>query len=337
MMEYRPLGHSGITVSQICLGTMMFGDRTDESEATHIVAAARDQGVNFVDTADVYAGGESERLVGKLIHPDRSRWILASKVANAIGDDPNDRGTSRRWMMRAIEASLARLGTDYLDIYYLHRDDAMTPMEETVAALGDLIRSGKIRYIGSSNFRAWRIATFVMLCQRMGVPAPIVCQPCYNAMDRTAELELIPCCVQHGLGVVPYSPLARGVLSGKYRPGEAPAPDSRAGRQDRRMMQTEFRQESLELARIVGEYAQGRGMTTAEFAMNWVENNRHVTSVIAGPRTLAQWHGYLDSLAHSFDANDEAFVDGLVAPGHPSTHGYTDPQYPVTGRVPRKQ
>jgi len=335
-MEYRQLGRSGIRVSQICLGTMMFGDRTDEAEAARIVAAARDARVNFIDTADVYAKGESERLVGKLIRPDRSRWILATKVANSMSGDPNDRGTSRRWVTRAIDGSLERLGTDYIDVYYLHRDDATTPMEETVATLGTLIQSGKMRYIGLSNFRAWRVATFAMLCRAMGVPQPVVCQPCYNAMDRTAELELIPCCAQHGLGVVPYSPLARGILSGKYHPGEAPPPDSRAGRQDRRIMQTEFRAESVELARAMGEYAQRRGMTTAEFALNWVENNSHVTSLIAGPRTLEQWNGYVESLKHAFDASDEAFVDSIVPPGHPSTHGYTDPEYPVTGRMLRR-
>ena len=334
-MEYRKLAGAGIRVSPICLGTMMFGDRTDEAEAGRIVAAAREAGVNFIDTADSYAGGASERITGKLIAPDRTRWILASKVANPQGSDPNDRGTSRRWLKRSIDLTLGRLGTDYLDIYYMHRDDADTPLEETVGTLGELIRDGKIRYIGLSNFRAWRIAAFVATCQRMGVPAPVICQPCYNAMDRTPEVELIPSCVHHGLAVVPYSPLARGVLSAKYKPGEAPPPDTRAGRNDKRIMQTEFRDDSLKLAQAIAQHAQSRGMTAGEFAFNWVLNNRHVTSVVAGPRTLEQWQGYMGSFKHSFNAADEALVDQLVAPGHPSTQFYTDPQYPVTGRVPR--
>ena len=334
-MEYHKLGASGIRVSPICLGTMMFGDRTDEAEAGRIVAAAREAGVNFIDTADSYAAGASERITGKLIAQDRSRWILASKVANPAGDDPNDRGTSRRWLMRAIDLSLSRLATDYIDVYYMHRDDAETPMEEIVGTLGDLIRAGKIRYIGLSNFRAWRIAAFVATCRAMGVPPPIVCQPCYNAMDRTPELELIPACMHHGLAVVPYSPLARGVLSAKYKPGDAPPPDSRAGRKDKRLMQTEFRDDSLNLAQIIAEHAAKRGMTAGEFAFNWVLNNRYVTSVVAGPRNLEQWTGYVNSFKHAFSAEDEALVDKLVAPGHPSTKGYTDPIYPVMGRSPR--
>jgi aryl-alcohol dehydrogenase (NADP+) len=335
MMEVRKLGASGIRVSPICLGTMMFGDRTDETEAGRIVGAAREAGVNFIDTADSYAAGASERITGKLIAQDRTRWILASKVANPAGDDPNDRGTSRRWLLRAIDLSLSRLATDYLDIYYMHRDDAQTPMEETVGALGDLIRAGKIRYIGLSNFKAWRIALFTATCKAMGVPPPVVCQPCYNAMDRTPEAELIPACLHHGLAVDPYSPLARGVLSAKYKPGEAPPPDTRAGRKDKRLMQTEFRDDSLRLAQTIAAHAAKRGMTPGEFAFNWVLNNRNITSVVAGPRTLEQWTGYMDSFKHSFTAEDEALVDSLVAAGHPSTQFYTDPIYPVTGRAPR--
>ncbi len=215
----------------------------------------------------------------------------------------------------------------------MHRDDAETPMEEIVGTLGDLIRAGKIRYIGLSNFRAWRVAAFVATCRAMGVPLPIVCQPCYNAMDRTPELELIPACVHHGLAVVPYSPLARGVLSAKYKPGATPPADSRAGRKDKRMLQTEFRDDSLNLAQTIAAHAAKRGMTAGEFAFNWVLNNRYVTSVVAGPRTFEQWAGYMNSFDHPFSAEDEALVDRLVAPGHPSTKGYTDPIYPATGRA----
>ncbi len=332
-MEYRRLGKSGIRVSPLCLGTMMFGDRTDAAEAGRIVAAAREAGVNFIDTADVYARGESERITGKLIAADRPRWILATKIANPMGDDPNDRGLSRRWLIRGCEMSLERLGTDYIDIYYLHRDDYETPQEEVIGALADLVRAGKIRYVGLSNFRAWRIAAFVAQCRAMGAPLPVVCQPYYNAMNRMPEVEVLPACDAHGLGVVPYSPLARGVLTGKYDPDAAPSADTRAGRSDTRMMQTEFRRESLLMAQKIARHAQARGMSAGQFAVNWVLNNRLITSVLAGPRTLAQWQEYLGALGRPFTAEDEALIDSLVPAGHPSTPGFTDPVYPVTGRM----
>lgn len=332
-MDYRRLGQSGIRVSPLCLGTMMFGDRTDAAEAGRMVAAARDAGINFIDTADIYAQGESERITGKLIASDRSRWILATKIANPVGDDPNDRGASRRWLIRGCDLSLARLGTDYIDVYYLHRDDIETPLEEVIGALSDLIRAGKIRYVGLSNFRAWRIAAFVAQCRAMGAPLPIVCQPYYNAMNRMPEVEVLPACGALGLGVVPYSPLARGVRTGKYDPDAQPPAESRAGRSDRRMMQTEFRRESLVMTRQIAGHARSRGMTAGQFALNWVLNNRLVTSVLAGPRTLEQWQEYIAALDKPFTAEDEALVDSLVPAGHPSTPGYTDPIYPVMGRV----
>ncbi len=335
-MNYRRLGRSGIQVSPLCLGTMMFGDRTDEAEAGRIVDSARAGGTNFIDTADAYAKGESERIVGRLIARDRTRWILATKAANPMSDDPNDRGLSRRWLEAACNASLKRLGTDYIDVYYLHREDEETPLEETAATVGDLIRAGKIRYVGISNFRAWRMATFIEICKQMGVPQPVCCQPYYNAFNRMPEVEVLPACAHHGLGVVPYSPLARGVLTGKYDPKAAPAADSRAGRKDARMLQTEFRRESLEMAQTVKAHAEKRGMTAGQFAVNWVLANPIVTSVLAGPRTLAQWEEYAGSLKHAWSAADETLIDGMVPIGHPSTPGYSDPQYPIRGRPPIK-
>ena len=250
-----------------------------------------------------------------------------------MGDLPNDRGTSRRWITQAVEHSLRRLNTDWIDVYYLHRDDESTPMEETLSVMARLIESGKVHYFGVSNFRAWRVARMVELARQMGVPAPIVCQPPYNAMTRGIETELLPCCAHYGVGVVSYSPLARGVLTGKYRPAEAPEPGSRAARADKRLMQTEFRPESLALSQQVVAHAERRGMTASQFATAWVLANRLVGGVIAGPRTLAQWNDYLAALPLHLSAEDEAFVDSLVPPGHASTHGYTDPIYPVTGRV----
>ena len=221
--EPHPLGASGLKVSKLWLGTMMFGDRTDEAEAARIVAASREAGLNAIDTADVYAGGESERITGRLIKAEREHWVLATKLANPTGPGANDRGLSRRHMLRAVHASLERLGTDWIDLLYLHRDDESTPMEETVATMAQLIADGKVRYFGVSNFRAWRIARMVELCRAMGVAQPIACQPPYNAMSRQIELEVLPACAHYGLGVVAYSPLARGVLSGKYQP-DAPPP-----------------------------------------------------------------------------------------------------------------
>ncbi len=334
-MEYRYLGRSGLRVSPLCLGTMMFGDRTDVKEADRIVGNARDSGVNYIDTADRYSLGESERIVGKLIAAARDGWVLATKVGNAMSDTPNETGVSRRWIMRACEASLQRLATDAIDIYYLHRDYNDIPLEETVAAMGDLIRAGKIRYFGLSNFPGWRIAEVMHLCRAMNVPKPVVCQPYYNAMNRQPEVEILPACRYYGIGVTPYSPIARGVLTGKYKPGEAPPADTRAGRKDKRMMETEFREESLVIAQKIGEHARQRGLTAGQFAVAWVLSNRIIDSVIAGPRTLEQWTEYYGALDYVLDATDEAFVDGLVSPGHPSTPGYNDPQYPLIGRLPR--
>ena len=334
--RYHPLGASGLKVGKLWLGTMMFGDQTDAAEAASIVAAARDAGVNAIDTADVYAGGESERITGRLIQADRDRWVRATTVANPRGPGPNDRGLSRRHIVAAVDASLQRLGTDRVDVLYLHREDASTPLAETLAAVAHVIERGKVHHFGLSNFRAWRVAQVAELCKTMGIAQPIVCQPPYNAMSRQIETELLPCCAHYGLGAVVYSPLARGVLSGKYTPGAAPPEGSRAARNDPRILQTEFRAESLALAARMAEHARRRGLTPTQLALGWVWNNQLVNGVIGGPKTLAQWQDYLGALQTPFDAEDEAFVSALVATGHASTPGYNDPQYPVVGRVPRR-
>ncbi|MFZ9406077.1 MAG: aldo/keto reductase [Burkholderiaceae bacterium] len=328
----RVLGRSGLRVSSICLGTMMFGDRTGESESFEIVAACRDAGINFIDTADVYAQGESERITGRAIAADRNRWILATKVGNAMGSDPNRRGLSRRRMYQAIDESLQRLGTDHVDLWYLHREDHDTPLEETIGAVADIIRAGKVRYLGISNHRSWRIAEIVRLCREAGLPTPAACQPYYNAFNRMPEVEILPACSHFGIGVASYSPIARGVLTGKYAPGETPPEDSRAGRKDRRIMQSEWREESLQMAQDIAAHARTRGMTPTQFAVNWVLNNRAITSAIAGPRTLGQIHEYLTAHQHVFEARDEALIDSMVTTGHPSTPGYNDPAYPIEGR-----
>lgn len=335
-MRYNHLGKSNLRVSALCLGTMMFGDQTEQAEAARIVAHAHDNGVNFVDTADVYTKGASEQMLGALIKDSRHDWVLATKLGNPMSERPNEAHYSRSWMLREVEASLRRLQTDHIDICYMHRDYDGMDLEEAIRALGDLVRSGKIRYWGVSNFRGWRITEMVHLAARLGVPPPVVCQPYYNLLNRMPEVEILPACRHHGIGVAPYSPIARGVLTGKYAPGAAPDPSTRAGRADKRMVQTEFRPESLVIAQTLAQHAQARGVTLAQFATAWVLANGIVSSVIAGPRTLAQWQDYFPAVDVRLDAHDEALVDSLVAPGHPSTPGYTDPAYPLNGRIAAK-
>lgn len=330
-MDYRRLGDSGLEVSVVCLGTMMFGGPTPAAEANEIIAHARDNGVNFIDTADVYEKGASERITGAAVASSRDHWIVATKVGNAMDANlKNNGGLSRRWILSECDASLQRMGLDHIDIYYLHRDDHRTPLDETVHAIGELLRAGKVRYFGVSNFRGWRIAEIVHVCERNGVPRPVICQPYYNLLNRMPEVEILPACDHHGLGVVPYSPIARGVLTGKYAK-DVPQ-DSRAARKDKRMMETEFREESLEIARKLKAHAEATGRTPTQLALAWLWANRIISSVIAGPRTLAQWKDYVEAVGTQWNEDDEALVDSLVKPGHPSTPGYTDPVYPFFGR-----
>lgn len=333
-MKYRQLGRTSVKVSELCLGTMMFGGQTDETESRRIIDHAFDQGVNFIDTADVYAKTCSEEIIGRAIANTRDDWVLATKLFHRTRDGVNEGGLSRRYIMMATERSLKRLGTDHIDIQYLHKPDFETPLEDTIVAVGDLMRQGKIRYFGLSNYRAWWIAEIIHLCRELGVPRPIVLQPYYNIMNRAPELEVLPAAHNYGLGIVPYSPIARGVLSGKYMPGSKPPEDSRAGRADPRMMISEWRPESLEIAQKLKTHAEARGKSLIHFAIAWVLNNRSISAAIAGPRTFEQWQSYLGALDYEWTEEDEALVDSLVRPGHPSTPGYTDPQYPVLGRFP---
>ncbi len=332
-MQTQTLGKSPLQISRLCLGAMMFGDQTDITEAGRIVASARELGVNFIDTADVYTKGASEVMVGELIKAERHHWVLASKLGNAMSKAPNDVGYSRTWMLREVEASLQRLQTDHLDILYLHRDFNGMDLEEPLRALEQMLRDGKIRYWGLSNFRGWRISEAAHLARALGMPGPVVCQPYYNLLNRMPETEVLPVCAQHRLGVVPYSPIARGVLTAKYTPGAPPPEGTRAARKDTRMMQTEFREASLLAAQKLKVYAESRGVSLAHFAIAWVLAHRAVSAVIAGPRTLAQWLDYAPALDVKLNAEDEAFVDALVAPGHPSTAGYNDPAYPLPRRT----
>lgn len=332
-MKYRRLGRSNLQVSELCLGTMMFGDQTEAADAASMLDRAREHGVNYVDTADVYTKGAAERMLGPLIARDRDDWVLATKAGNQMSNRPNESHYSRKWLVREVDASLARLQTDYIDILYMHRDFEGEDLEEGLRTFDDLIRSGKIRYFGLSNFRGWRIAEVVRLCEQIGMPRPVVCQPYYNLLNRMPEVEVLPGCAHYGIGVTPYSPIARGVLTGKYQLGVAPEQGSRAARSERRIMQTEWRTESLDIAQVLRDHAQQRGVSAVQFAVAWLLANRIISSVIAGPRTPQQWDDYFGAIDYQWTAEDEALIDSLVAPGHPSTPGYSDPQYPFYGRI----
>ncbi|RZL87676.1 MAG: aldo/keto reductase [Variovorax sp.] len=332
-MDYRYLGRSGLKVSPLCLGAMMFGGETDEATAKQIIDLAFEQGINFIDTADVYHAGHSEEIVGRAVNTRRDHWVLATKFGFPTTRGPNEQGQSRKWIVQSVEASLRRLGTDYIDILYFHRALPGLGLEEGVRAVGDLIRQGKLRYFGVSNFRGWRIAEICRIADQLGLDRPVASEPLYNITDRTAEFEQLPAAAHYGLGVVSYSPLARGVLTGKYVVDAPPPPGSRAGRGDKRLQQTEWRPESLKIAQAIAQRAAERGTTSTAYALAWVLRNKLVSATIAGPRTLDQWRSYSEALQVELDAEDERFVDCLVPPGHVSTPGYTDPGYPVEGRV----
>ncbi|MDR6953390.1 aryl-alcohol dehydrogenase-like predicted oxidoreductase [Ancylobacter sp. 3268] len=336
MPAYRYLGRSGLKVPPLTLGTMMFGGPTDEATAQRIIRKAYDAGFNFLDTADVYTGGRSEEIVGAAVKADRDRFTIATKFTNPVAgaNGVNQSGSSRKWIFEAVDNSLRRLGTDYIDLLYFHKAVVDEPLGEAVRAVADLIRAGKLRYFGVSNFRGWRIAEVAHLADQFGIDRPVASQPLYNLVSRTAEVEQLPAAQFYGLGVVPYSPLARGILTAKYDPSQPPAADSRAGRNDPRIRETEWRPESLAIAQEIKRYLANRGIAPVDFAIGWVLNNKLVSSAIAGPRTEEQWDSYVKALDYAFTAEDEALVEGLVAPGHASTPGYNDPAYPIEGRVP---
>jgi aryl-alcohol dehydrogenase-like predicted oxidoreductase len=333
-MHYRRLGRSGVSVSPLCLGTMMFGGPADEAESLRIMHRAIDLGINFFDTADMYTGGESERLIGKALAGRREKVVLATKGRQPTGDSPNDRGASRVHLLRALEASLKRLATDHVDIYYVHAPDYETPIEETLRALDDMVRSGKVHYLGCSNVRAWRLCEALWCSDKHNLHRFTCVQPLYNIVNRDIEVELLPLCRHHGLGVVNYSPLARGILSGKYEPGKPPPEGSRAGRNDKRMKEAEWREESLHIAQQIAAHCKWRGVPPTRFALAWCLANPNITAVILGPRTLEQLEDNAKCLEVTITSDDESFIDSLVPPGEHSGKGFQDAMYPVTGRGP---
>jgi aryl-alcohol dehydrogenase-like predicted oxidoreductase len=331
-VEYVNLGRSGVKVSRLCLGTMMFGGATEEAESIRMIHRALDAGVNFVDTANVYNAGASETITGKAIRDRRSQVVLATKAKNVMGEGPNDQGLSRVHLLRECEASLQRLGTEYIDVYYLHAPDYTTPLDESLRALDDLVRQGKVRYVACSNYYAYQVALLLGMAEARRLERMACVQPLYNLVNREAEVELFPLCRDEGLGVVVYSPLARGVLTGKYAPGQPVPEGSRAARGDRRIQQTELREESYEVSQRLRPLAAARGCALSQYALAWVLANPIVTSAIAGPRTMEQLEDNLAALDVKLTAEDEDAVDELVPPGWRTGRGYNDPNYPVRGR-----
>ncbi len=334
-MQYRTLGRCGVKVSQLCLGTMMFGDPTPEDESLRMIGVALDAGINFLDTADKYNAGESERVVGKVLAGRREEIVLATKVTLPVGDGPNQAGSSRKHIIEGCEASLRRLGTDYLDLYYLHKPDPDTPIEESLSALDHLVTQGKVLYVGVSNFAAWRVAHALGVQALRGWDPLVAVQPLYNIANRDIEVELLPAAAELGLGVVTYSPIARGVLTGKYARDAEPPAESRAGRGNERLMQTEYREANFELARHVVALAEEVGCTAAQLAVAWVMANGLVTCPIIGPRTMEQLEDNLGALDVVITPELEERIDVLVPPGEHTGWGFQDPSFPVTGRRPR--
>jgi aryl-alcohol dehydrogenase-like predicted oxidoreductase len=331
-MDYRLLGRTGVRVSPICLGTMMFGGPTNEADSIDIIHKAIDQGVNFIDTANIYNLGESERVVGKGIADRRDSVVLATKGRQKMGDGPNETGASRLHLMNELDASLRRLNTDYIDVHYTHMPDYDTPIDETLRAMDDMVRSGKVRYIACSNFRAWRLCEALWTSDKLGLERFCCVQPLYNIVNRDIEVELLPLCQAHQVGVVSYSPLARGILTGKYKPGQTPDDGTRAARKDARMMQAEWRESSLEVSAEIVKHCDSRGFSSSQFALAWCLANPILTSVIVGPRTMAQFDDNIECLQLEVTAEDEALVDSLVPTGEHSGKGFQDSAYPVTGR-----
>ncbi len=331
-MEYRTLGRTGVKVSPLCLGTMMFGawGNRDHDDSVRIIHRAVDAGINIVDTADVYAAGESEEIVGKaLAGGRRDDVILATKAHGEMGEDPNHRGNSRRWLVREVESSLRRLGTDWIDLYQIHRPEPETDIDETLGALTDLVRSGKVRYVGSSTFPAHEIVEAQWTSERRGRERFVTEQPPYSLLVRGIEADVLPVAERYGLGVLPWSPLAGGWLSGRWRTGQD-APDStRAARIPRRFDLTlPENQRKLEAADALAELAEEAGLSLIHLAIAFVLRHPAVTSAIIGPRTMEQLESQLGAADVVLSADVLDRIDEIVPPGvtiNPVDAGYVPP------------
>jgi aryl-alcohol dehydrogenase-like predicted oxidoreductase len=331
-MDYRTLGNTGVRVSPLCLGAMMFGDwgNADHDESIRIIHHALDAGINFIDTADVYSRGESEEIVGKaLAGGRREHVVLATKVHGTMGDDPNQFGNSRRWIVREVENSLRRLQTDWIDLYQIHRPELDTDIDETLGALTDLVRAGKVRYIGSSTFPASQIVEAQWVAEKRDRQRFVTEQPPYSILVRSIENDVLPTCQRYGMGVIPWSPLAGGWLSGRYRLGaDAPA-STRAQRLPARYdLSRPGNQRKLEAADALAKVADEAGVTLIELALAFVIRHPAVTAAIIGPRTME----HLDSQLTAADVtlSDEILdrIDAIVPPGvniNPEDGGWQNP------------
>jgi aryl-alcohol dehydrogenase-like predicted oxidoreductase len=306
-MEMRPLGRTGISVSALCLGAMTFGNGADEATSIGLVDRFFEAGGNFVDTADVYAGGRSEEIVGKALGAKRDRVVLATKGRMSMSEDPNDSGAGRRHLTRALEASLRRLGTDWIDLYQIHWPDPVVPLEETLSTLDDFVHAGKIRHGGVSNFLGSHLQQCADLCDRYGWAPVASLQPQYSLLSREIELEILPWCAERGVAVLPWSPLAGGVLSGKYRAGTDPDPDARLGSAS--LPTRPLTEHNLAVVDAVVAIAGEVGHSPSQVALNWVLHRPGVTAPIIGVRTQAQLEDNLGAEGWQLDREQ---MDRLV-------------------------
>jgi aryl-alcohol dehydrogenase-like predicted oxidoreductase len=317
-MTHRPLGRTGVQVSPLCLGAMMFGawGNPDHDDGVRIIHAALDAGINFIDTADVYSRGESEEIVGKALAGRRDDVVLATKVHGTMGDDVNQFGNSRRWIIREVEDSLRRLKTDYIDLYQIHRPEADTDIDETLGALTDLVRQGKVRYIGSSTFPASQIVEAQWVARDRGRERFVCEQPPYSMLARGIEADVLPTCRRHGMGVIPWSPLAGGWLSGKWRKGQDAPDSSRAQRMPARYdLSDPGNQRKLDAADALAQVAEEAGLTLIQMALAFVINHPAVTAAIIGPRTMDQLESQLGADEVVLDAAILDRIDEIVPPG----------------------
>jgi aryl-alcohol dehydrogenase-like predicted oxidoreductase len=317
-MEYRPLGRTGVMVSSLCLGAMNFGGVTSTEDGIAMIDRALDAGINFIDTANVYNGGESEVVVGKALKANgkREAIVLATKVNGVVGEGLNDRGISRYHIMKACEDSLRRLQTDHIDLYQLHRPSLTIPQDETLRALDDLVRAGKVRYIGSSTFPAWMVMEGLATSEHHNLVRFVSEQPPYNLLDRRIENELVPLCQKYDIALLPWSPLAGGILAGRYNSnaaGQYPE-GSRALRQGT-SFQDRVSDRGLEVAQRMSALASERGMTASQFALLWCKDQPGITSPIVGPRTMAHLEDALAITDKKLESEDRGVLDSLVHPG----------------------
>jgi len=315
-MEYRLFGRTGVRVAPLCIGAMNFGNPTDEAEALRIIDRALDAGINMFDTANSYNNGESERIIGRALARDgkRDRVFLATKGHFPVGPGPNDRGNSRLHLMRACEDSLRRLQTDHIDLYQIHRPDPATPVEETLAALTDLVRQGKVRYVGCSTHPAWRVMEALMVSELKGYVRYVSEQPPYNLLDRRIENELLPLCQTYGLAIIPWAPLAQGVLAGRYTDIAAPPPDSRVALRGG-IYAERVTARGIAIGRTFAALAREHGLTPAQLALLWVKDQPGITAPIFGVRTLAQLEEALPVLEMTLSDDLRVACDALVPPG----------------------